>query len=111
MFDKVNLRRISVRFFAAAIALTLFSVLATAQSPNTAALVVTVVDQNEAIVPGANIQVTNLSTGAVRDTMSGAEGSVTISALSLNGKYKISVSKSGFTADEVSDLMFRSGET
>ncbi|HEX3100220.1 MAG TPA: TonB-dependent receptor, partial [Pyrinomonadaceae bacterium] len=111
MFSKVNIRRISVRFFAAAVALALFSILITAQSPNTAALIVTVVDQNEAIVPGAAIQVTNLSTGAVRDTISGAEGSATISALSLNGKYRVSVTKSGFTANEVSDLTFRSGET
>ena len=82
-----------------------------AQSPNTATMIVTVVDQNDAVVKGANISVVNTATGAVRDTVSGAEGSATFPALSLTGEYKVSVSKSGFTADDVKGLTLRAGET
>jgi hypothetical protein len=82
-----------------------------AQSPNTSALVVTVVDQTGAAVPGAQVSVVNTATGAARDVVSGAEGSVTIAALSLTGTYKVSVTLSGFTADDVTGLTLRAGET
>src|SRR6185369_8302421 len=42
-----------------------------AQSPNTASIVVTVVDQNDAVVKGANVSVVNTATGATRETVSG----------------------------------------
>ena len=41
-----------------------------AQSPNTATIIVTVVDQNDAVVRDANISVVNTATGAVRDAVS-----------------------------------------
>jgi hypothetical protein len=82
-----------------------------AQSPNTATMIVTVVDQNDAVVRGANISVVNTATGAVRDTVSGAEGSATIAGLSLTGEYRVSVAKTGFTADDVTGLTLRAGET
>jgi hypothetical protein len=84
---------------------------AAAQSPNTATMIVTVVDQNDAVVRGANISVVNTATGAVRDTVSGAEGSATIAGLSLTGEYRVSVAKTGFTADDVTGLTLRAGET
>ncbi|HEY2846824.1 MAG TPA: carboxypeptidase-like regulatory domain-containing protein, partial [Pyrinomonadaceae bacterium] len=46
-----------------------------AQSPNTASVVVTVVDQNGALIPGAKVTLTNQATGSVRDTLTGDEGS------------------------------------
>jgi len=82
-----------------------------AQSPNTANLIVTVVDQNGAVVKGATVSVVNTATGAVRDSISGDEGSATISALSLTGDYKVTVAMTGFTADDVTGLTLRSGET
>jgi hypothetical protein len=82
-----------------------------AQSPNTATMIVTVVDQNEAVVRDANISVVNTATGAVRDATSGAEGSATIAALSVTGEYRVSVAKTGFTADDVTGLTLRAGET
>ncbi|MDQ2854732.1 MAG: TonB-dependent receptor, partial [Acidobacteriota bacterium] len=82
-----------------------------AQSPNTGAVIITVVDQNGAVVKGAQISVLNAATGAVRDAISGDEGSATIAALSLTGEYKVSVSMTGFAAEEVSGLKLRSGET
>jgi Carboxypeptidase regulatory-like domain/TonB dependent receptor len=84
---------------------------ATAQSPNTSAMVVEVTDQNGAVVPDAAVTVVNTATGAERDVVSGSDGSVTIGALPVAGTYRISVSKSGFGNEELKDIALRSGET
>jgi Carboxypeptidase regulatory-like domain len=84
---------------------------ALAQSPNTAALVVVVVDQTGAVVVGANVSIVNQATGATRDVISGPEGAVTVSALPLTGAYTIRVTKSGFTNEDVTNLTLRAGET
>lgn len=82
-----------------------------AQSPNTATMVVHVVDQNGAVVRGANVSVVNTATGASREAVSGDEGTATIAALPLTGEYKVNVAMSGFTAEDVTGLMLRAGET
>ncbi|MFL6275355.1 MAG: carboxypeptidase regulatory-like domain-containing protein [Blastocatellia bacterium] len=82
-----------------------------AQSPNTATMIVTVVDQNGGAVKDAKISVVNTATGAAREVISGEEGSATIAALSLTGEYRVSVAMSGFTAEDVSGLTLRAGET
>jgi hypothetical protein len=82
-----------------------------AQSPNTATIIVTVVDQNGAVVPGAQVSVVNSATGAERHAVSGDEGTATIAALPLTGDYKVSVSMTGFTAEDVNGLALRAGET
>jgi hypothetical protein len=84
---------------------------ALAQSPNTASMIVTVVDQNGAVVKGAEVSVVNTATGAARQAASGEEGTVTIAALPLTGEYKVSVSMSGFATQEVTGLVLRAGET
>jgi len=84
---------------------------AAAQTPNTGTIVVTVVDQQGLVVKDAKVSVTNSATGAVRDVVSGEEGSVTVAALSLTGKYTVSVTKTGFTADNVTGLVLRAGES
>ena len=91
--------------------LALGSAAVTAQTPNTAALVVAVVDQSGAMVTGAKVRVTNRETGATRDAVSNADGLAPVGALPLTGTYTISVTKSGFTADDVTDLMLRAQET
>ncbi len=82
-----------------------------AQSPNTASIVVTVVDQNGAIVRGANVSVVNTATGAMREAVSNEDGTATIAGLPLTGEYKVSVTLTGFTAEDVSGLSLRAGET
>jgi len=82
-----------------------------AQSPNTASIIVTVVDQNDALVRGANVTVTNTATGAQRQAVSGDKGTATIAALSLTGEYKVSVTMAGFTPQEVAGLNLRASET
>jgi len=108
------LTRVARSIISASIATAVVAIVAvaiSAQSPNTGALTVTVVDQNDAVVPGATITITNTSTQASRDAMSGDQGSATFAALSLTGEYKISVTKTGFSANEVSGLVLRASET
>lgn len=111
MYKVPNLCRVTTSFLLAILTVAICSTISIAQSPNTASIVVTVVDQNSAVVPGAAISVVNNATGATRDVVSGGEGSATIAALSLNGTYKITVTKSGFAASEANDLALRLGET
>jgi hypothetical protein len=94
-----------------AAALCALAVPALAQSPNTAAIVVIVIDQTGAVIPAAQVSIANASTGATRETASGADGSVTIAALSIAGTYKVTVSKDGFTTQEVPNVALRAGET
>jgi hypothetical protein len=82
-----------------------------AQSPNTATVVVVVIDQTGGVVGDANVTVVNDATGATREAISGADGSATVAALSLTGTYRVSVSKPGFTAEDVTGLTLRAGET
>ena len=93
-----------------------FLVLATAvpafaQSPNTAALVVTVVDQSGARVPGAAVSAVNTATGDRRQAVSANDGSVTLTALQLTGSYQVTVTRSGFTTEEIPAVALRGGET
>ena len=98
------------------LAFLIFSVLMSAaslqaQSPNTATMIVVVVDQNGAVVPGAKVSVVNTATGAGREAVSGSDGSATFSALSLTGTYTVGVSRQGFGNEELKDITLRSGET
>ena len=82
-----------------------------AQSPNTAGLIVVVTDQNGAIIKDAKVAVENSATGAVREAVSGSDGSVTMPALSLTGTYTVTVSKQGFSNQELKEVTLRAGET
>ena len=84
---------------------------ALAQSPNTASMIVVVVDQNDAVVRDAKVTVSNDATGDVREGASNGDGSVTIPALSLTGTYTVGVSKEGFGNEERKEITLRSGET
>src|SRR4051812_24237086 len=80
---------------------------ASAQSPNTASIVVVVVDQTGGIVKDASVTVTNTETRATREGVSGSEGSASFAALPLTGQYAIRVSKSGFADQDVAGVMLR----
>ena len=87
------------------------SLLSVAQSPNTAAMTISVVDQTGNPVQGANISLVNDATGASRQASSGEDGSITVPALSLTGTYTVSVSKQGFGDEQRKDISLRAGET
>jgi Carboxypeptidase regulatory-like domain len=91
--------------------LTLPASLLSAQSPNTATMIVDVVDQSGAVVTDAKVLVTNAATGVAREAATGSDGNATLPALSLTGTYTISVSKPGFGNEELKDVALRSGET
>ena len=82
-----------------------------AQAPNSAAVVVAVADQSGAVVSGATVSVINKQTGATREVPSGTDGSATISGLPVGGPYGVTVTKSGFSPESVSDITLRAGET
>ncbi len=82
-----------------------------AQSPNTASMIVVVVDQTGAAVKDAKVSVVNAATGAVREAVSGSDGNAAIAALPLTGTYTVGVSKAGFGDEELKDITLRSGET
>jgi outer membrane receptor protein involved in Fe transport len=84
---------------------------ALAQSPNTASIVVLVTDQSGAVVKDAKASVMNSQTGAVREALSGPDGSASFPALSLTGTYSVTVSKNGFGDESRNDLHLRSDET
>ncbi|HEY2846767.1 MAG TPA: TonB-dependent receptor, partial [Pyrinomonadaceae bacterium] len=97
-------------YLLSALLIALFAVGSFAQSPNTAAMVVNVVDQNDAAVPGANVNVTDELTGQSREAVTTDNGA-TFAALSVNGHYTVKVNKSGFGTNDVKDLVLRVGET
>ncbi len=99
-----------VRKVVMALAMCALAMPAFAQSPNNAGVLVVVVDQSGAVVKDAKITIVNTATGATREVVSGAEGTANIAALPLDGTYKISVTKAGFTADDVTGLRLRASE-
>src|SRR5260370_26883679 len=82
-----------------------------AQSPNTATMIVVVADQTGSVMKDARVSVVNTATGAVRNAVSGNDGSATIPALSLTGTYTVDVSKAGFGDEELKNITLRAGET
>ena len=82
-----------------------------AQSTNTATMLVVVVDQTGAVVPGAQVSMVNTATGAVREGTSGSDGSLSLRALPITGTYKVTVAKQGFTSEDVQAVSLRAGET
>ena len=65
------------------------------QSPGTGALTGVITDPSGAVVTGARVLLTNVSTGERHSTLSGAEGLYRIPML-LPGSYELTVEKSGF---------------
>ena len=102
----------TVRRVLLAMLLPLIALPAAAQSPNTSALIVVVVDQTGGVVSDAKVTVVNNATGATREVTSGARRLRHRSRrCPLTGTYTVSVSKAGFTAEDVNDLTLRAGET
>jgi hypothetical protein len=113
----LNRLRVSTKLARLLVALFLISVCAlsassvAAQSPNTATMIVSVTDQNGAVIKDASVSLTNNATGDKREAVSGTDGSVGFTGLPLNGTYTVTVSKQGFGNEELKDVSLRSGET
>src|SRR5262245_48100721 len=100
-----------IRTLVFALLLSAFAAPSLAQTPNTGAIIVAVVDQTGGVVKDAAVTVVNNATGASRAAASNDEGLATIGALPLTGAYTINVVKAGFTANDVADLTLRAQET
>lgn len=107
----LQIKMIKTRLAAFFFLLALMVLAVLGQSPNTSSMVVTVFDQDGAVVKSANILVINTATGARREAVSGDQGTATFGGLLLTGEYKVSVNMTGFTAKEVTGLTLRAGET
>ena len=53
----------------------------------------------------------NAQTGAIRTGLTDQAGAYTMTALPLTGSYVLSVAKSGFATQELSNIKLRAGET
>ena len=69
-----------------------------------------VLDQNRAVINGAEVVVINQVTGLRRDARTDMSGYYTIGGLPLTGKYKLTISAQGFAQHETSDIELRAGE-
>ena len=105
------LKRAGRKFACLTVFLALFAWPTLAQSPNTASVMITVVDQNGAVIPGANVSIVNRATGATREALSSEDGTATFAALPITGEYTVKVAMTGFTADDVPGLTLHAGET
>ncbi|MGC9223099.1 MAG: TonB-dependent receptor domain-containing protein [Terracidiphilus sp.] len=87
---------------AALIPLFCFSMMGIAQN-STGSISGTVKDSSGAVVPGANVHVVSIATGATRDVQSDAYGDYIVSQLPI-GNYKVTVAKPGFKTESTNNV-------
>ncbi|WP_162537366.1 TonB-dependent receptor [Granulicella sp. WH15] len=80
-----------------------------AQNTNAGAIAGTVTDSTGAVVPGAQVTVTNQNTHQASTATSTGSGSYAVQNLS-DGEYTVSVSKSGFQQTSVTDIHLDPGQ-
>ena len=79
-------------------ALLVLSIHGVAAQTTTATLTGTVLDETQAVLPGVEITVTNVGTGATRTTISGDSGGYSIGDLP-SGEYELTVVAANLPAD------------
>jgi len=89
-------------FYAASLLLLLASLSTARAQSNTGTILGTVQDPSGAVIPGADITVTNLGTGHIRKAQSDASGVFTIPNLQV-GHYSITITHPGFAAVQIAD--------
>jgi outer membrane receptor protein involved in Fe transport len=82
---------------------------ALAQNP-TFAVEGTVVDAQQAVLPGATVTVQNLSTGLARTVITDENGRFVVRALPPEGVYKVQVEIAGFATEVRENLRFNAGQ-
>lgn len=97
-----------MRLFAAFLILAC-SLVAAAQTTDTATLQGTVTDQTNAAVPHADVAVENSLTGLHREATTDANGSFVLAGLPIAGEYKVTVSSAGFASAHVDHVMLAAG--
>lgn len=94
--------RVGVLLGALLLALFSGSMAANAQS-NTGTILGTVSDQSGAVIPGAEVVITNLGTGQQRSITTNASGSFTVPNLQV-GHYSVAVTSAGFAQFKIADI-------
>ena len=97
----------NIRFVALVCLLT---VCALAQTSTSGSLTVTVTDSTGALVPGANLELTDVSTNVARRAATLESGVYTFPNL-LSGDYKLAVSKTGFATEQITAIQVQTGRT
>lgn len=80
-----------------------------APSAATATLSGVVMDENNAVIPGAAVSVKDTGRGLQKETVTASDGTFTITEL-LPGSYTVAVQHQGFSTAEVKDVSLRTGE-
>src|SRR5678816_2798625 len=88
----------------------LFTFNVNAQDLDTVAIAGRVMDQNAAVIPGAEVQVTLVKTGQKRSTSSDAEGRYRLIQLEP-GTYTVRVSFNGFAPVQMTGIVAVSGQS
>ncbi len=91
-------------------ALALVPLTTFAQTGTTGSLSVTVIDITGAMVPGANLELTDTSTNSVRRARTLEGGAYSYAGLPF-GEYKLLVSKKGFSSELFSSIQVQTGRT
>ncbi|MBS1812159.1 MAG: TonB-dependent receptor [Acidobacteria bacterium] len=109
----INTQRIfRIKRRAILLALCLFGSvgLAWAQGTSLGTIRGTVTDSSGAVVPGAKVQLTDLTTDLKREAVSDQSGTYEIAALN-SGAYKVTVSSQGFKTATLNQVILRGGDT
>ncbi|HTP35097.1 MAG TPA: carboxypeptidase-like regulatory domain-containing protein [Candidatus Acidoferrales bacterium] len=96
------------RFLVIATALAIVPVLAWGQTGTAGSLTVSVVDPSGAVVPGANLELTDVSTNVVRKAATLDTGVYSFPNLPF-GVYKLAVAQSGFSTQEFTNIQVQTG--
>jgi len=102
------MRRVPIGLFVAALLFALVTPLGAQQGTSEMAGKIT--DEQGAVLPGANIVITNEATGVFREVVSGSEGTYFVSQL-VPGRYRISAKLTGFRPVERTGLVLQVGNT
>jgi Carboxypeptidase regulatory-like domain len=86
------------------LSLFLFPAVVSAQTGTTGQITGNVTDQSGAVIPGANITITQVATGAKRTVISSEDGNYSVLNLGI-GVYTIVISKSGYKETSVSNVV------
>src|SRR5580698_309282 len=89
----------------------LFSLVITAQTPDTATLRGQVVDQSHAAVPMVQVTATNTLTGLKRTAQTDDSGNYSIAGLPIAGSYDIVAAKQGFAEMKPANVTLSGGTT
>lgn len=87
------------------------SLIAQAQTPDTATIRGEVIDPSQAAIAGAQVTATNALTGAKRATETDGSGHFSLSGLPIAGVYEISAMKEGFAEQRATEITLEGGTT